>query len=361
MKKIALAVMAAVFTLAGCSKKNVQNAKITKDNLKVGFVYIGSIHDEGYTTAQDKGRLALEAQGIKTMYVENVPENADCEKVIRDLIDQGCNVIYTTSFGFMDWTIKVAAEFPNVKFGHCSGYKRADNVSTYFGRMYEARYLAGITAGLKTKSNKIGYVAAFPIPECIRGINGFARGVQSVNPAASVEVIWTNTWYDPTVEKQAALELLNKGCDVIEQHQDTTAPQIAAEEKGAFCIGYNVATPNAAPKAYLTAPVFNWATFITDDVQKVLDGTWTSRAYWEGLSSGMVDLAPLSALCAEGTQEKIDAARKSIEDGSLKIFEGPIFDQSGAEKVPAGTVMTDDEIWNMGWFVKGVNGTIPSN
>jgi len=361
MKKIALAVMAAVFALAGCSKKNVQDAKITKDNLKVGFVYIGSIHDEGYTTAQDKGRLALEAQGIKTMYVENVPENADCEKVIRDLIDQGCNVIYTTSFGFMDWTIKVAAEFPNVKFGHCSGYKRADNVSTYFGRMYEARYLAGIVAGLKTKANKIGYVAAFPIPECIRGINGFARGVQSVNPAASVEVIWTNTWYDPTVEKQAALELLNKGCDVIEQHQDTTAPQIAAEEKGAFCIGYNVATPNAAPKAYLTAPVFNWATFITDDIQKVLDGTWTSRAYWEGLSSGMVDLAPLSALCAEGTQEKIDAARKSIEDGSLKIFEGPIFDQSGAEKVPAGTVMTDDEVWNMGWFVKGVNGTISSN
>lgn len=359
MKKIAIAVLGLIIALTGCSKKNTSNAKITKENLKVGFVYIGSIHDEGYTTAQDKGRLALEEQGIQTMYVENVPENADCEKVIRDLIDQGCNVIYTTSFGFMDWTIKVAKDFPNVKFGHCSGYKRAENVSTYFGKMYEARYLAGIVAGLKTKTNKIGYVAAFPIPECIRGINGFTLGVQSVNPDATVEVVWTNTWYDPTVEKQAALEVLNKGCDVIEQHQDTTAPQIAAEEKGAYCIGYNVASPNAAPKAYLTAPVFHWATFITNDVESILNGNWESRAYWEGLNSGMVDLAPLSSLCENGTQEKVDTARKSIEDGSLKIFAGPLFDQAGTEKVSKDSIMSDDEVWNMSWFVKGINGVIP--
>lgn len=361
MKKVVLAVLGVVLALAGCSKKQSAEAKITKENLKVGFVYIGSIHDEGYTTAQDKGRLALESQGIKTMYVENVPENADCEKVIRDLIDQGCNVIYTTSFGFMDWTIKVAKEFPNIKFGHCSGYKRSENVSTYFGKMYEARYLAGIAAGLKTKTNKIGYVAAFPIPECIRGINGFARGVQAVNPDAKIEVVWTNTWYDPAVEKQAALEVLNKGCDVIEQHQDTTAPQIAAQEKGAFCIGYNVATPNAAPKAYLTAPVFHWDTFITDDVNSILEGTWKSRAYWEGLKSGMVDLAPLSSLCEKGTQEKITEARKAIEDGSLQIFAGPLYDQTGNLMVKEGEVMSDEEVWNMNWFIKGVSGVIPLN
>ncbi len=361
--KVALCSMAAVvLAFSGCSKKSAETTKtLTKDNLKVGFVYIGSINDEGYTQAQDQGRLALEQLGIQTLYVENVPENSDCEKVIRDLIDQGCNAIYTTSFGFMDWTIKVAKDYPEIKFGHCSGYKTAGNVSTYFGRAYEARYLAGIVAGLKTTTNKIGYVAAFPLPECIRGINGFARGVQSVNPDATVEVIWTNTWYDPTVEKQAALELLNKGCDVLEQHQDTTSPQIAAQEKGAFAIGYNVPSPKAAPKAYLTAPLFHWATFIVDDVNSILNGTWKSRSYWEGLKSGMVSLDKLTDLCAPGTDKKVAEAQDAIIDGSLKIFEGPIYDQNGELKVAEGEVMSDNDVWNMSWFVKGVEGVIPSS
>lgn len=363
MKKLALIAMAAAsLILTGCSKKQAAETKITKDNIKIGFVYIGTINDQGYTQAQDKGRLALAELGIdldkQTMYKENVPENADCEKAIRDLIDAGCNVIYTTSFGFMDWTLKVAEEYPNIKFAHCSGYKTADNMSTYFGKVYEARYLAGIVAGLKTKTNKIGYVAAFAIPECIRGINGFTQGVKSVNPDATVEVVWTNTWFDPTLEKQGALELLNKGCDVIEQHQDTTAPQVAAQEKGAFCIGYNSPTPNAAPKAYLTAPIFKWGTFIKDDVQKILDGTWTSRKYWEGLSADMVDLDVLTSLCAPGTAEKVAAAKAAIMDGSLKIFAGPVANQNGEVVVPAGTVMTDDEVWNMSWFVNGVIGNI---
>ena len=363
MKKIALIAMAAAaLVLTGCTKKEAAETKITKDNIKIGFVYIGTINDQGYTQAQDQGRLALAELGIdlnkQTMYKENVPENADCEKAIRDLIDAGCNVIYTTSFGFMDWTLKVAEEYPNIKFAHCSGYKTAANMSTYFGKVYEARYLAGIVAGLKTKTNKIGYVAAFPIPECIRGINGFTQGVRSVNPDATVEVVWTNTWFDPTLEKQGALELLNKGCDIIEQHQDTTAPQVAAQEKSAFCIGYNSPTPNAAPKAYLTAPIFKWGTFIKDDVQKILDGTWTSRKYWEGLSAGMVDLDALTSLCAPGTEEKVAAAKASIMDGSLKIFAGPVADQNGKVVVPAGTVMTDDEVWNMSWFVNGVIGNI---
>ena len=359
---IAFAVCMAAMAFTGCSKKSSSNtAKLTKDNIKVGFIYIGSINDEGYTQAHDKGRLALEAEGIKCMYAENVPENADAEKAIRDLIDQGCNVIYATSFGFMDATIAVAKEFPNVKFGHCSGYKRADNVSTYFGKVYEARYLAGIVAGMKTKANKIGYVAAFPLPECIRGINAFTLGVQSVNKKATVEVKWTNTWYDPAVEKQADLDLLNGGCDVLEQHQDSTAAQLAAQEKGAFAIGYNTPSPNAAPKAYLTAPLFHWEVFYKDDVDAILNGTWTSRAYWEGLSSGMVSLDTLTSLCAPGTQEAVDKVQSKIADGSFKIFAGPIADQSGAVKVAEGTTMSDDEIWNMGWFVNGVIGTIPQN
>lgn len=365
MKKVVaiLMLVAAVFAATSCAKKADAAkgpAKLTKDTMKVGFVYIGKINDEGYTQAHDKGRLAINDMGIKTAYVEGVAENADCEKAIRDLIDQGCNVIYTTSFGFMDWTLKVAADHPEVYFAHCSGYKRAANVSTYFGKIEEPRYLAGIVAGKKTKSNKIGYVAAMPIPECIRGINAFTLGVQSVNPKATVEVVWTNTWFDPAVEKQAALELLNKGCDVMAQHQDSTATQIAAQEKGAFAIGYNTPTGNAAPKAYLTAPLFNWATFYTSDVQSILDGSWTSRAYWEGLDKGMVGLDEITANAAPGTKEAVEAAKAKLADGSLKVFAGPLADQSGAEKVAKDAVMSDDDVWNMSWFVKGVIGTIPA-
>jgi basic membrane protein A len=260
---------------------------------------------------------------------------------------------------FIDYVVKAAKDHPDVYFGHCSGYQTAENLSTYFGKIYQARYLAGIAAGMKTKADKIGYVAAFPIPEVIRGINAFTLGVQSVNPDATVEVIWTNTWYDPAVEKQAAIELLNKGCDVMAQHQDSTATQIAAQEKGAFAVGYNTSTPDAAPNAYLTAPLFHWEKFYVDDVQKLMDGTWTSRSYWEGLASGMVSLDDLTKNCAEGTADAVAAAQAKIESGELEPFTGPIADQSGTVKVAQGTKMTDEEIWNMGWFIKGVIGTIP--
>ena len=360
MKKVLIALCAVLLVFSACTKKKdaVSKGPPTKDNLKVGFVYIGSVHDEGYTQAHDKGRLALETMGVKCAYVENVPENADCEKAIRDLIDQGCNVIYTNSFGFMDWTIKVAEDFPHVYFGHCSGYKRSSNVSTYFGKIYQARYLSGIAAGFKTKANKIGYVAAFPIPEVVRGINAFTLGVQSVNPNATVEVIWTSTWYDPAVEKSAAVELLNKGCDVIAQHQDTTAPQIAAQEKNAFAIGYNVSTPNAAPKAYLTAPLFHWEVFYVDDVNHVIAGDWHSRAYWEGLSNGTVTLDTLTANNDSRAAPFITEMTARIESGDFEPFTGPLMDQNGTLKVPAGTKMTEDEIWNMSWFIKGVIGKI---
>lgn len=332
---------------------------IAKEDLKVGFVFIGEINDEGFNQAHNAGRLAIEEMGIETAYIENVPENADCEKAIRDLIDQGCNLIYTCSYGFMDWTEKVAKEFPEVKFSHFSGYKTLDNMATYMGKAEQPRYLSGIAAGLRTESNKIGYVAAMPIPECIRGINAFALGVQSVNPEATIEVVWTNTWFDPAVEKQAALELLNKGCDVMAQHQDTTAAQIAAEEKGAWAIGYNSPSASAAPKAYLTAPLYNWPTYYVNDVQKVLDGTWTGSKYWGGMEDGLVSLDALTENCAEGTEEAVAAAEEGILSGDLKLFTGPINNQAGETVVPEGTTMTDDEIWNMSWFIEGVIGTIP--
>lgn len=283
---------------------------------------------------------------------------AECEAAIKTLIEgEGCNVIFTTSYGFMDGTANMAKEYPHVYFNHCSSDIHNDsNLGSYFGKIYQARYLAGIVAGKKTQNGKIGYVAAFPIPECIRGLNAFALGVQSVNPEATVEVIWTSTWFNPTTEKQAALELLNKGCDVIEQHQDTTAPQIAAQEKGAFCLGYNVPTPNAAPKAYLTAPIFNWAVYYSNAVQKILDSTWKPEFYWGDMSTGLVGLDKLSANCAEGTEELVKAAQAKISANEFEPFTGPIYDQNGVEKVPAGTTMKPEEIWSMGWLVKNVIG-----
>ncbi|MDR1972317.1 MAG: BMP family ABC transporter substrate-binding protein [Treponema sp.] len=360
MKRIVLfaMILAAALPLSAAGRRS-SGAAGAASPVKVGFVYIGSINDEGYTQAHDRGRLAVQQLGVETLYVENVGENSDCETAIRNLIDQGCNVIYTTSFGFMDWTIKVAQDFPNVKFAHCSGYKRADNVSTYFGKIYQARYLSGIAAGYKTRVNRIGYVAAFPIPEVIRGINAFTLGVQQVNPDVSVEVVWTNTWYDPALEKQAAIELLNRGVDVIAQHQDTTSPQIAAQEQGAAAVGYNVPTPNAAPQAYLTAPLFHWDTFYVDDVKHALAGDWTSRAYWEGFSNGTVSLDTLTANNDPRAPAAIAEAEAKIKSGSFDPFTGPLTDQSGVVRVPAGTRMTDLEIWNMDWFVKGVVGVIP--
>lgn len=363
--------------LIGCNKDNAplipiqksltgSTAKQTSDTnddaakknngVRVGFLYYGSINDEGYTTSHDKARRALLNEGFNDIfYVENVPATSDCEIVLRDLINMGCNIIYSTTYNFLDATLKVARNFPNVKFAHCSGGVTTDNVASYFGRMYEARYLTGIVAGLKTKTNLIAYVAAFPLPECIRGVNAFALGVQSVNKDAKVILIYTNTWYDATVEKAAALKVLREyGCDVITQHQDTTAAQVAAAECKAYCIGYNLATPSAAPASYLTSAIFDWSKFIIPDVHRVIDGTWKPDNFWGGLDTGVVDIAPLSLLCAVGTGEKVANAKKSIIDGTLKIFAGPITDCNGKLRVEKGVRMTDTEIWNMNYLIQGV-------
>lgn len=328
--------------------------------LKVGFIYVGPIGDGGWTYAHDQGRLYLEEQlGVETTYVENVEENKQAvDTAARNLIDQGFNVIYATSFGYMDHIEALSAEFPEVTFLHCSGFKMTDNMSNYFGAMEEPRYLSGIVAGMKTESNEIGYVAAKPIPEVIRGINAFTLGVKSVNPDATVQVRWTNTWYDPAKEKEAAKALLDNECDVIAQHQDTTGPQLAAAEVGATAIGYNTDSSELVPDAYMTAPVWNWGPYYVDQVQKVMDGTWTAESYYGGMKDGIVELAPLTDLAPEGAQEATDEATAAIIDGSLNIFEGPINDQDGAEKVAEGQVLTLEELLSMEWFVEGVEGSI---
>lgn len=340
-----------------------QSSTAAVKELKVGFIYIGSVGDVGYTFAHDQGRKYLEEKlkdkGVTTVALENVPENADCEKAIRNLIDQGCKAIFATSYGYMEFMDKVAKEFPDVKFFHCSGYMSNDtNFVNYFGRIEQARYLSGIVAGLKTKSNKIGYVAAMQIPEVIRGIDAFTLGVRSVNPNAVVNVKWTNTWYDPQLEKDAATALLNEGNDVIAQHQDTTASQIAAQEKGAFAIGYNSDSKTAAPKAYLTAPIWNWGVYYADQVQKILDGTWKAENYLGGMKEGVVDLAPMTDLVDPDIQKKVEEAKSKILDGTLDVFAGPIKDQTGAVKIAQGATMTDKEQSECKWFVEGVNGSI---
>lgn len=338
---------------------NFEMPVLTAEEMKIGFIYIGSANDEGYSQAHDMGRQHLEnSLGISTMYVENIPENADAEKVARDLIDQGCNVIVANSFGYMEYILNVAEEFPEVYFLHDTGITTANNISTLFGRIYEPRYLSGIAAGLKTANGKIGYVAAFPIPEVIRGINAFTLGVQSVNPNAEVEVIWTNTWYDPATEKAAAIELLNRDCDVLAQHQDTAGPQIAAQERGAFAIGYSMPTYNAAPEAYLTAPLFNWGSIYENEIKRILDGTWESRAYWGSMAEGSVELDELSKNNAERAEEIIEIAKEKIISGELYIFEGPLKDNTGMERLTAGQKMTDEEMLSFDWFVEGVVSTI---
>ncbi|MDF2523112.1 MAG: med [Clostridiales bacterium] len=355
--------------LTGCgssastaSKDTAKTADKANSEFVVGFIYVGPVGDGGYTYAHDQGRKQLEdelkAQGVKTIFKESVPESPEVEKVMKDMIDQKAKVIFATSFGYMDYVDKVAKEYPDVKFLHCSGYKSGTNFSNYFGRIEEPRYLSGIVAGLKTKTNKIGYVGAYDIPEVVRGINAFTLGVQSVNKDAKVYVNWTNTWYDPAKEKDAAKALLSQGADVIAQHQDTTGPQIAAEEAKAFAIGYNTDSKSAAPKAYMTAPIWNWGPYYVAQVKAAMNGTWKSESYWEGMKSGIVKLAPLTENAPAEAKAKVEDVQKKMLDGSFQVFTGPIKDQTGKVRIEAGKTMSDKEQLSLDWFVQGVEGSI---
>jgi len=332
------------------------------EKLKVAFIYVGPVGDAGWTYAHDQGRKYLEQQmpNVETTYIESVPESpADAERVLTDLVEKGNKIIFATSFGYMDSVLKVAQKYPDVTFLHCSGYKTAENMGTYFGRIYQPRYLSGIVAGKTTKSNTIGYVAAFPIPEVVWGINSFTLGVRSVNPNAKVKVVWTNTWYDPAKEKDAAKSLLDAGADVIAQHQDTPGPQQAAQERGAFSIGYNTDMRSFAPKAVLTGPVWNWGPYYVNTVKAVMNGTWKSEQYFGSMADGIVDLAPFGDMVKDDVKQLVEAKKKVLLDGSWDVFTGPIKDQNGTIKVPAGSKMTDKEILEMMWFVEGVDGSIP--
>jgi len=363
-KKIVALLMSFVMLLSviltGCSgEKKAEEPAKSDEKMKVGFIYVGPIGDGGWTYSHNEGRLYLEKElGVETIYKESVPEGPEVEKIMRDMIDQGAKVIFATSFGYMDYVKKVAKEYPDVKFMHCSGYKQSENMTNYFGREYQARYLSGIVAGMKTQTDKIGYVAAFEIPEVVRGIDAFTLGVRSVNPDAKVVVRWTHTWYDPVTEKDAANSLLDEGADIIAQHQDTAGPQQAAQERGAFSIGYNTDMKAMAPKAYLTAPIWNWGPYYVEQVKAAMDGTWKSDSYWGGMETGTIQLAPMTELVPAEAVAKVQEIEAKIKDGSFEVFSGPIKDNEGNLKVKEGEKLTDEQMLTIDWFVEGVEGKI---
>lgn len=359
-------VLALSMALTGCSSNdsadgavNTNEAKPGAEQVKAGFIYSSPVADGGWVQSHNEGRLYLEEQlGVETVYKESVPETQEVEKVARDMIDQGCNVIFAASFGYMDYIEKLSAQFPEVTFFHCSGFKTTDNMANYFGRIEDARYLSGMVAGLKTETNQIGYVAAMPLPEVVRGINAFTLGAQAVNPDATVKVSWTNTWYDPAKEKEAGSALIDSGCDVLAQHQNAAGAQQAAEEKGVWSIGYHADMSGVAPHANLTSVVWNWGPYYVEAVQSVIDGTFEPNAYWEGIAAGVVDISPLTANAPAEAQAIVDAKKQEMIDGTFNVFQGPIKNQKGEVVIAEGSVMSDDEQLSCNWFVEGVEGEI---
>lgn len=369
-KKAASLLIAGVFLLTGCGGGASSGDKTSdkdstgdgKEEIKVGFLYNGPIGDGGYTYAHDQGRIYLEKElEVNTVYKESVKEEkSEVEKTIETMIEEGCNVIIGTSFGFQEGLLSSAKKHLDVTFLHCSGFETAENMGQYFGKIHEMQYLNGVIAGLTTKTNKLGFVGAFPIPEVIRNIDAFTLGAQSVNPEVTVKVNWTSTWYDPAKEKEAAKALLDEGIDVIGQHQNTAGPQQAAEEKGAWATGYNADMSKVAPKANLSSAVWNWGAYYVSAVKQIQEGTWKSSKYWGGIEDDVVDLA-ISDLVSDENKVKVEAIKQDIKDGKNKIFEGPIKDQSGKERLKAGEVMSDEDCWNIDWLVEGVEGELPKN
>ncbi|MCC4245717.1 BMP family ABC transporter substrate-binding protein [Stappia indica] len=332
------------------------------DKLKVGFIYVGPIGDHGWSYQHNQGRLAIEKEfgdKIETVYIENVSEGPDAERAIERLARDGAGLIFTTSFGFMNPTLKVAEKFPDVKFEHATGYKRSENLSTYSARFYEGRYVIGQMAAKMSKTGTAGYVASVPIPEVVRGINSFMLGAQSVNPDFKVKVVWVNSWYDPGKEADAAKALLDQGADVISQHTDSPAPLQVAEERGAVGFGQASDMIAFAPKAQLTAIVDDWSAYYIRRVQAVLDGTWKSEDVWGGFDKDMVVMAPFTNVPEDVAKEAAATAEK-IRSGEFHPFTGPIFKQDGSEAAGEGIIIDDGTLLGMNWYVKGIDDKLPN-
>ena len=351
MKKLLIVALALMLTVAAFGQ----------DKLKVGFVYVGPIGDHGWTYQHHDGLLAVEEEfgdRVETIYVENIAEGPDAERAITRMAREGAGLIFTTSFGFMDPTINVAARFPDVKFEHATGYKRADNVAIYSARFYEGRYIIGQIAAQMSESGVAGYIASFPIPEVVRGINAFLLGAQTINPDFKLKVVWVNTWFDPGKEADAAKVLIGQGADIITQHTDSTAPLQIAEEQGVVGFGQASDMIKFAPSAQLTSVIDEWAPYYVARTRAVLDGTWESTDTWDGIAPGMVRMAPYTNMPDEVKALAMET-EAAIVSGELHPFKGPIYNQEGEMVIGEGEALDDGTLLGMNWYVQGVDDKLP--
>lgn len=340
------------------------SAAAAQDKTRVGFIYVGPIGDGGWTYEHDKGRLAVEAHfgdAVETVYQESVPEGADAERAITQMALQGADLIFTTSFGFMEPTLAVAEKFPNVKFEHATGYKTLPNVSTYSARFYEGRAVQGHIAGKMTKSNIVGYIASYPIPEVIRGINSAYIHAKKVNPDVEFKIIWAYTWFDPAKEADAATALIEQGADVILQHTDSTAPQAAAERAGnVVTFGQASDMSEYAPFPRVSSIIDNWAPYYIARTQAVIDGTWDSTQTWDGIGPGMVGIGEISDAVPTEVKAEALALKAAMAEGSYHPFTGPLKKQDGSDWLAEGEVADDGTLLGMNFYVEGLTGEIPN-
>jgi len=370
----------AVFSFAACDKKPSGNSapvssaaapaaqpaevKAAPGPLKIAFAYVGPVGDAGWTFAHDKARKEAEAEfagKVKTSFVENVPEAADAERVIRDMVDQGNTLIFGTTFGYMEPMLKVASDHPNVHFEHATGYKTAPNLRTYDSRTYEGAYLAGVVAGAMTKSKTLGVVGSIPIPEVIRNIDSFTLGAQSVTPDVKTKVVWVGKWFDPPKEGEAAQALLDQGADVLMQNTDSSAVLQTAEKAGKFAFGWDSNMVKFGPNAHLASAVINWTPYYKNAIQQALDGSWKTGQTWWGVKDGAIDLVAISDKVPAATKAKIEEIKKGLKDGSFTIWKGSIKDQAGKEVVKDGEKADDKLLLGINFYVKGVEGKLPSS
>ena len=355
----------AAAALVGCSKKEeAKPAEAPKaEPLKIAFAYVGPVGDGGWTFAHDNARKAIEKEfgdKIQTSFAENVPESADAERVIKDMVSQGNKLIFGTTFGYMDPMLKVAAESKDIKFEHATGYKQSDNMNTYDSRTYEGAYLAGVIAGKMTKSNTLGVVASIPIPEVIRNINSFTLGAQSSNPKVKTKVVWVNEWFNPPKETEAATSLINGGADVLFQNTDSPAVLKAAQDKGKRAFGWDSDMTAYGPKAHLASSIINWTPYYIQATRNALEGKWTGGAQtWWGVKEGAIDIVSIAEDVPAETKARVDEVKAGLKDGTFSIWKGPLIDNTGKEILKKDEVADDKFLSGIKFYVKGVEGKVP--
>jgi basic membrane protein A and related proteins len=371
LKHLALGALVAATALVACSKAEPPKqaeapaaaAPAKPEPLKVAWIYVGPVGDAGWSFAHDEGRKYVASKfgdRIQTTFVEKVPEGPDAERVIRDLVAQGNKIIFATSFGFGDSMAKVAKDHPEVFFEHATGFKTAPNLRVYEGRFYEDAYLAGVVAGGMTKSNVLGFVASFPIPEVLRNINAFTLGAQSVNPKVKTKVVWVSSWFDPPKETEAAQSLMDGGADVLLQNTDSTAVLQAAEKNGKFAFGWDSDMSAFAPKAHLASCNLNWGVYYEKAINDVLSGTWKTEATKWGIKEGANDFVKVASFIPEPVQNKAQEAKEYLRTNPGAVFKGPLHDNTGKEVLAAGIVGDDTWKGSINFYVKGVDGKVPS-